>query len=132
MEPLDPGGHHLLDHLHGHLNSEGLDGLVVLLDRFQFGFEFRGHNRLAELRHPLETAVVLNREQSGQDGDVDSVCAALVVPADVHVRVVEELGDNVVASGLDFVNQVLVVLFLARVVNVAFRVPSNSDARNEC
>lgn len=131
MEPFDSRLHHLGAHVDGDLDSKGFHGFVVVLDGFQSGFELSRHNRLAKLGHPFESRVVLNRQQSRKDGYIDPIGPAFLEPFNVHVRVVEELGDDVVAAGLDFVNQVLVVFFFGRVVDVAFGVARDADAVNE-
>lgn len=71
-----------------------LDGLKSGQDRMRD----RG---LAERRHPSERGVVLDGHDSRDDGDGHAGRPTALLPPEEDVDVVEELGDDVVGTGLD-------------------------------
>lgn len=87
------------------------------------------HEGLAHVSHPAESAKGLNGHDAGEDGDGEAVLPGILLPTDVRVRVVEELGHDKVGTCLLFLDEILCVAPLVARVAVAFRIPSDSDAK---
>mmetsp|Transcript_23502 Transcript_23502/g.65092 ORF Transcript_23502/g.65092 Transcript_23502/m.65092 type:complete len:251 (-) Transcript_23502:255-1007(-) len=99
-----------LAHLRAVLDAKGLEGVVGGVRRLCALQEALGQARLAEVRHPLKAAKVVEAHDAGHDGHIDSILLACLHEVQEYLRVKEHLGDDELRSGVDLLLQVLHLL----------------------
>ncbi len=106
VDARSPGGEELLALARRVGDPEGALGLLVAPQRLELLVEELGDLRVADAAEPVQPGARDDRQDPGDDGDVDAGLAHLGEPVEVDLVVEEELADQELGAGLDLLAQI--------------------------
>lgn len=131
MEAIDTSLSELLDKFHSQIDTIFLDSSIIILDRLEIIPNLLGHFIVAEGDNTLKTIVVLDGEDAWQNRTCDTNGTTAFNKVDKDISIKEQLGDNKISSSINLLLQVSKIIFLVRIVNMAFRVTYHHDMIDE-
>ena len=116
-------------HFRRNVTPNFLDGLVIVLDRFQ-PFQHGGWDRHAAVfRHPLETLVALDGHNAGQYRTRDAIFSTSLDVIQEGLHIVKELRQYEISPGIDLGLEVHHLLFQAGTGRMALGMTGDGNAK---
>lgn len=122
METIDACFSELADKFDSQVDTVFLDRSVVVLDGFEIIPDLLRNVVVAERDDTLQTIVVLDGENTGEDRAFDANSTASFDELDENVGVKEELGNYKISASVDLFLETSQIVFLVRVVDVTLGV----------
>lgn len=106
MEAIDARLLEFANEFDGQVDAVFLDSRIVFLQRFQIIPDLLWHMVVAEGDYPLETSIVLDRENTRENGASNTNCPRTFDKVQKRLHIKEELGHNQICAGIDLFLQV--------------------------